>query len=93
MLVTAGSYAAGNDGFSDLMLFIGSIGLLPLWLIWTGRAYTEVERHVQEREHIVIHAGRRRGGAGAPPGPGRRPAAACDDLFGRIGVKPGWSHA
>jgi hypothetical protein len=36
MLVTAGSYAAGNDGFSDLMLFIGSIGLLPLWLIWTA---------------------------------------------------------
>jgi hypothetical protein len=42
VLVTAGSYAAGDDGFTDLMLLIGSAALLPLWLIWTGR---EAERH------------------------------------------------
>ena len=41
-LVTAGSYAAGHDGFSELMLLIAGAGLLPLWLIWTGR---EAERH------------------------------------------------
>jgi hypothetical protein len=41
-LVTAASYAAGSGGFSDLMLFIGGVVLLPLWLIWTGRALTEV---------------------------------------------------
>jgi hypothetical protein len=40
-LVTAVSYAAGNGGFSDLMLFISGAVLLPLWLIWTGRALTE----------------------------------------------------
>lgn len=37
MLVTAGSYAVGNDNFSDLTLFIDGLVLLPLWLIWTGR--------------------------------------------------------
>jgi hypothetical protein len=42
VLVTAGSYAAGNDSFTDLMLLIGGAALLPLWLIWTGRAVTEV---------------------------------------------------
>jgi hypothetical protein len=40
-LVTAASYAAGNGGFSDLMLLIGGAVLLPLWLIWTGRALAE----------------------------------------------------
>jgi hypothetical protein len=40
-LVTAASYAVGNGGFSDLMLFISGAVLLPLWLIWTGRAITE----------------------------------------------------
>ena len=40
-LVTAASYAAGNGGFSDLMLFVSGAVLLPLWLIWTGRALTE----------------------------------------------------
>ena len=40
-LVTAASYAAGNGGFSDLMLFISGAVLLPLWLIATGRAVTE----------------------------------------------------
>jgi hypothetical protein len=42
LLVTAASYATGRDGFSDLMLLIGGAGVLPLWLIWTGR---EAERH------------------------------------------------
>jgi hypothetical protein len=42
LLVTAGSYAAGNDGFSDLMLLVGGAGLLPLWLIWSGK---EAERY------------------------------------------------
>jgi hypothetical protein len=42
VLVTAGSYAAGDDSFTDLMLLIGGAALLPLWLIWTGRAVTEV---------------------------------------------------
>ena len=37
MLVTAGSYAAGNDSLSDLMLFAGGLVLLPVWLIWAGR--------------------------------------------------------
>ena len=36
MLVTAGSYAAGNDSLSDLMLFAGGV-VLPAWLIWAGR--------------------------------------------------------
>jgi hypothetical protein len=36
MLVTAGSYAAGDGGLSDLMLLAGGAVLLPLWLIWTG---------------------------------------------------------
>jgi hypothetical protein len=42
LLVTAGSYAAGNDGFSDLMLLVVGGGLLPLWLIWSGK---EAERY------------------------------------------------
>jgi hypothetical protein len=37
MLVTAGSYAAGNDSLSDLMLFADGVLLLPVWLIWAGR--------------------------------------------------------
>jgi len=36
-LVTAVAYGTGNDDFSDLMLFIGGIVILPAWLIWTGR--------------------------------------------------------
>jgi hypothetical protein len=38
MLVTAGAYAAGVGGLSDLMLFADGVVLVPLWLIWTGRA-------------------------------------------------------
>jgi len=37
MLVTAGSYGAGNDTLSDLMLFATGVAVLPAWLIWTGR--------------------------------------------------------
>jgi hypothetical protein len=37
MLVAAGSYAAGNDSLSDLMLFADGVVLLPVWLIWAGR--------------------------------------------------------
>jgi hypothetical protein len=37
MLVTAGSYAVGNDSLSDLMLFASGVVLLPFWLIWVGR--------------------------------------------------------
>lgn len=37
MLVTAGSYAAGNDSLSDLMLFAAGVVLLPVRLIWAGR--------------------------------------------------------
>jgi hypothetical protein len=38
MLVTAGSYAIGDDSFSDLMLFIAGVAVLPLWLIGTSLA-------------------------------------------------------
>jgi hypothetical protein len=38
MLVTACAYAAGVGGLSDLMLFADGVMLVPLWLIWTGRA-------------------------------------------------------
>ena len=37
MLATAGSYGAGNDNLSDLMLFATGVALFPAWLIWTGR--------------------------------------------------------
>jgi hypothetical protein len=37
LLVTAGSYAAGNGDLTDLMLLVGGVALLPAWLIWTGR--------------------------------------------------------
>ncbi len=37
MLVTAGSYAVGNGGLTDLVLLAGGVVLLPAWLIWTGR--------------------------------------------------------
>ena len=37
MVVTAGSYAAGNGDVTDLMLLAGGVVLLPGWLIWTGR--------------------------------------------------------
>lgn len=36
-LLTAAAYGTGNDNFSDLMLFISGIVILPAWLIWTGR--------------------------------------------------------
>ena len=37
MLVTAGSYGAGNDNLSDLMLFAAGLAVSPAWLIWTSR--------------------------------------------------------
>jgi len=37
MLATAGSYGAGHDSLSDLMLFAIGVAVLPAWLIWTGR--------------------------------------------------------
>lgn len=37
ILVTAGSYGAGNDNLSDLLLFAAGVAVLPAWLIWTGR--------------------------------------------------------
>ena len=37
MLVTAGSYGAGNDNLSDLMLFAAGLTVLPARLIWTSR--------------------------------------------------------
>jgi hypothetical protein len=37
LLVTAGSYAAGDGNLEDLLLFAGGVVLLPVWLIWTGR--------------------------------------------------------
>jgi hypothetical protein len=37
ILATAGSYGAGNDNLSDLMLFAVGVAVLPVWLIWTGR--------------------------------------------------------
>jgi hypothetical protein len=37
MLATAGSYGAGNDNLSDLMLFATGVAVLPAWLIWTCR--------------------------------------------------------
>jgi hypothetical protein len=38
LLVTAGSYAAGAGGLTELMLVAGGVVLLPAWLAWTGRA-------------------------------------------------------
>jgi hypothetical protein len=49
MLVTAGSYAAGNGGLSDLMLLAGGVVLLPLWLIWTGRIGSDPDRYPRVR--------------------------------------------
>ena len=37
LLATAGSYGAGNDNLSDLMLFAAGLAVLPARLIWTGR--------------------------------------------------------
>jgi hypothetical protein len=37
MLVIAGSYGAGNDNLSDLMLFAAGLAVPPAWLIWTSR--------------------------------------------------------
>jgi hypothetical protein len=37
MLVTAGSYSAGNDNLSDLMLFAAGLAVLSARLIWTSR--------------------------------------------------------
>jgi len=37
MLATAGSYGAGHDSLSDLMLFAIGVAGLPAWLIGTGR--------------------------------------------------------
>ena len=37
MLVTAGSYGAGNDNPSDLMLFAAGFAVPPAWLTWTSR--------------------------------------------------------
>ena len=37
LLAIAGSYGAGNDNLSDLMLFATGVAVLPAWLIWTGR--------------------------------------------------------
>lgn len=36
-LVTAVSYAAGKPSFSDLMLLISGVVVLPVWLVWAGR--------------------------------------------------------
>jgi ubiquinone/menaquinone biosynthesis C-methylase UbiE len=40
---------------------------------------------------MVLHAGHRRGGAGALRAQADDLRPHSDDLFGRIGVKPGWS--
>ena len=37
MLVTAGSYGAGHDNPSDLMLFAAGLAVPPAWLTWTSR--------------------------------------------------------
>jgi hypothetical protein len=39
MLATAGSYGAGNDNLSDLMVLATGVALFPAWLIWTGRIH------------------------------------------------------
>ena len=36
LLATAGSYGAGNDHVSGLMLFATGVAVLPAWLIWTA---------------------------------------------------------
>lgn len=36
LLVLAGSYAVGNDSFTDLMLIADGVVLLPVWLVWSG---------------------------------------------------------
>ena len=41
LLVTAGSYAAGAGGLTELMLVVGGVVLLPAWLAWTGRAASQ----------------------------------------------------
>ena len=47
MLVTAAAYGTGNGNFEDLMLVSG-VGLLPAWLIWTGRVRRGYDPSVQE---------------------------------------------
>jgi len=37
MLVTAGTYAAGNSSVSDVMLIASGGAVLPVWLIWASR--------------------------------------------------------
>ena len=37
LLVLAGSYAVGNDSFTDLMVLADGVVLLPVWLVWSGR--------------------------------------------------------
>ena len=37
MLVTAGSYGAGNHNLSQLMLFAAGLAVPPAWLIWASR--------------------------------------------------------
>ena len=37
MLVTAGSYGAGHDNPSDLMLFAAGLAVPPAWLTWASR--------------------------------------------------------
>lgn len=39
LLVLAGSYAAGNDNLTDLMRIADGVVLVPVWLVWTGRAW------------------------------------------------------
>lgn len=44
LVVLAGSYAAGNDTLTDLMLIADGVVLLPGWLVWSG--------HIAGIEHL-----------------------------------------
>jgi hypothetical protein len=37
LLATVMSYVTDNGDLTDLLLLLGGVGLLPVWLVWTGR--------------------------------------------------------
>lgn len=59
MLLTAGSYGAGNDNLSDLMLFAAGLAVSPAWLIWTSRIDGTVT-HLRIRADMRQHSRRTR---------------------------------
>ena len=60
LLAIAGSYGAGNDNLSDLMLFATGVAVLPAWLIWTGRIGGTGDAPPEPHWHAPAHLRRTR---------------------------------